>query len=252
MQLYGGDAVRRGRTLTAIPTSIYSCIRDTRPASSTAGATSFSTTRLHTIAFPDLEKNHNPRMAAPTEAQIAHQQLIEQLDIHSIHRQFRNPNWKPNQRRNKNVKAIVGDAVRREASAMATPQDASGVATPAGGDSAGLSTSGTSTPANNNATTAPNLAQASQSLSKLVLEKSLKAPGGVASAPTATYTNIESAPSLAHSKHYCDVTGLPAAYVDPKTRLRYHNKEVFALIRTMGQSTAEQYLEARGAHTVLK
>lgn len=190
-------------------------------------------------------------MAAPTEAQIAHQQLIEKLDIHSVHKHFRSSTWKPNQRRNKNLKAIVGDASKREASAMGTPQDMSGDATPAADD--GLSTSGTSTPATaeNGNQPPPNLAQASRSLSKLVLEKSLKAPGG-ASAPNATYTNIESAPSLAHSKHYCDITGLPAPYMDPKTRLRYHNKEIFGLIRTLPQGAAEQFLEARGAHTVLK
>ncbi|KJZ79290.1 hypothetical protein HIM_01441 [Hirsutella minnesotensis 3608] len=192
-------------------------------------------------------------MAAPTEAQIAHQQLIEQLDIHSIHKNFRNPSWRPNQRRNKNLKAIVGDATKREASALATPQDVSGDATPADD---GLSTSGTSTPATtgNGNGIAPNLAQASRSLSKLVLEKTLKAAGGtgIVTAPSATYTNIESAPSLAHAKHYCDVTGLPAPYLDPKTRMRYHNKEVFGLIRSLPQSSAEQFLEARGAHTVLK
>lgn len=190
--------------------------------------------------------------AVPTEAQIQHQRLIEQLDIHSIHKNFRNAHWKPNQRRNKNLKAIVGDASRREASALATPQDGSGNATPANDD--GLSTSGTSTPAtsSNGSNQQPNLAQASRSLSKLVLEKSLRPPGGVSNAPNATYTNIESAPSLAHSKHYCDVTGLPAPYLDPKTRMRYHNREVFALIRALPQSSAEQFLEARGAHTVLK
>ncbi|KAI5463247.1 YL1 nuclear protein C-terminal domain-containing protein [Mariannaea sp. PMI_226] len=189
-------------------------------------------------------------MAAPTEAQIAHQELIEKLDIHSIHKHFRSSTWKPNQRRNKNLKAIVGDATRREASAMGTPQDASGIATPADD---GLSTSGTSTPATTETgNQALNLAQASRSLSKLVLEKSLKPSGGPVSAPTATYTNIESAPSLAHNKRYCDITGLPAPYMDPKTRLRYHNKEVFGLIRTLPQGAAEQYLEARGAHTVLK
>lgn len=201
-------------------------------------------------------------MAQPTEAQIAHQQLIEQLDIHSVHKNFRNPHWRPNQRRNKNLKAIVGDASRREASALATPQGASGNATPAAAvadNDDGLSTSGTSTPAtssNGGSNNTPNLAQASRSLSKLVLEKSLKPPppGGapVAAAPTATYTNIESAPSLAHAKRYCDVTGLPAPYLDPKTRLRYHNKEVFGLVRSLPQTTAEQFLEARGAHTVLK
>lgn len=192
--------------------------------------------------------------AAPkeaTEAQIQHQKLIEQLDIHAIHKTFRNQHWKPNQRRNKNLKAIVGDASRREASALATPQDGSGQATPSRDD--GQCTSGASTPATSNGRDQPpNLAQASRSLSKLVLEKSLKPPGGIVSAPTATYTNIESAPSLAHSKHYCDVTGLPAPYQDPKTRIRYHNREVYALIRSLPQTSAELFLEARGAHTVLK
>ncbi|KAG6365940.1 hypothetical protein INS49_000116 [Diaporthe citri] len=181
--------------------------------------------------------------------QAAHYALIEQLDIHSIHKSFRNPSWRPNQRRNKNIKTILGDASRREASLAVTPMDnGSGAATP--NDAArdddkddGLSTSGTSTPANDASSTPggaggtpsssqPNLAQASRSL--------------------ATYTNIESAPSLAPQKRYCDVTGLPAPYQDPKTRLRYHDKEVFAMIRGLPQGYAEQYLEARGAHTVLK
>ncbi|KAK7747761.1 hypothetical protein SLS62_008905 [Diatrype stigma] len=214
-------------------------------------------------------------MAAPTEAQIAHQELIDKLDIHSVHKSFRNPHWKPNQRRNKNIKTILGDASRKEAMSInATPQDPnSGTVTPggagagAGGDKDdGLSTSGSSTPvaaATNSSGSAgdslqPNLAQASRSLSKLVLEKNMRQNGGgggggaTASAPSATYTNIESAPSLAHTKRYCDVTGLPAPYLDPKSRLRYHDKEVFAFIRSLPQGIPEQYLEARGAHTVLK
>ncbi|KAK6214030.1 hypothetical protein LQW54_004805 [Pestalotiopsis sp. IQ-011] len=198
-------------------------------------------------------------MATPTEAQLAHQALIDELDIHSIPKSFRNTNWRPNQRRNKNIKTILGDASRKEASTIATPQDGdSGAATPAPAvDENGLSTSGTSTPASTTAGSGsggPNLAQASRSLSKLVLEKSLKgAPAGTtSSAPSATYTNIESAPSLAHTKRYCDVTGLPAPYLDPKSRLRYHDREVFSFIRSLPQGVTEQYLEARGAHTVLK
>ncbi|KAK4217850.1 hypothetical protein QBC37DRAFT_414093 [Rhypophila decipiens] len=211
--------------------------------------------------------NQTPEQQA---AQAAHVALIEQLDIHSIHKTFRNPHWRPNQRRNKNIKTILGDASRKEASSViATPQDNSGAATPAaaaGGADDGLSTSGTSTPAttaNGNGNSASgiqtNLAQASRSLSKLVLEKSLNVPrptngGGVvpSSAPTATYTNIESAPSLAPQRHYCDVTGLPGPYLDPKTRMRYHNREVFATIRSLPNGVGEQFLEARGAHTVLK
>lgn len=209
---------------------------------------------------------------AKEAAQAAHYALLEELDIHSIHKSFRNPSWKPNQRRNKNIKTILGDASRKEASASsaaATPQDnGSGAATPGGPANAaddrddGLSTSGASTPAAPAAGGAPNLAQASRSLSKLVLEKSLSRPpgqtpgGGLAAggagAPSATYTNIESAPSLAPQRKYCDVTGLKGNYQDPKTRLRYHNAEVFGLIRDLPQGYAEQYLEARGAHTVLK
>lgn len=207
-------------------------------------------------------------MAAPTEAQLAHQQLLDELDIHSIAKTFRNPHWRPNQRRNKNIKTILGDASRKEASALATPQEnTSGAATPAPVNEDGLSTSGTSTPAttvggsSGSNAVQPNLAQASRSLSKLVLEKSLRpngflggggGGGSMISAPTVTYTNVESAPSLAHAKHYCDVTGLPAPYLDPKTRMRYHNREVFSLIRSLPQGVAEQYLEARGAHVVLK
>ncbi|KLU82738.1 hypothetical protein MAPG_01807 [Magnaporthiopsis poae ATCC 64411] len=176
-------------------------------------------------------------------AQAAHQQLIEQLDNHSVHKSFRNPNWRPNQRRNKNIKTILVDASRKEASVIATPQDNnSGAATPIPPATDGLSTSGMSTPA------------ASRSLSKLVLEKSLKpaGAGGGPSAPSATYTNIESAPSMAPLKRYCDITGLAAPYTDPKTRLRYHNREIFSIIRSFPQGVAEQFLEARGAQTVLK
>lgn len=216
---------------------------------------------------------------AKEAAQAAHYALLEELDIHSIHKSFRNPSWKPNQRRNKNIKTILGDASRKEASASsvaATPQDnGSGAATPGAAAAGatddrddGLSTSGASTPAaaGGGAGAQPNLAQASRSLSKLVLEKSLggggggrapgQTPGGLAAggagAPSATYTNIESAPSLAPQRKYCDVTGLRGNYQDPKTRLRYHNAEVFGLIRNLPQGYAEQYLEARGAHTVLK
>ncbi|KAG4027102.1 hypothetical protein MFRU_033g00720 [Monilinia fructicola] len=189
-------------------------------------------------------------MAPPTPEAEAHQALIDQLDVHSIRKPFRNPHWRPNQRRNKNIKTILSDSVRKEASLMPT-QDNSGAATPFSEDNT-TSTDGEMTPAPTSAPTLqPNLAQASKNLSKLVLERNMRT-NGPSNAPNATYTNIESAPSLAHSKHYCDITGLPAPYTDPKTRLRYHNKEVFGVVRSLGQGVAEQYLEVRGAHTVLK
>lgn len=239
---------------------------------------------------PQLTEQQLKEQAAKEEkerVQAAHYALLEELDIHSVHKTFRSSSWKPNQRRNKNIKTILGDATRRAeaaaSSVAATPADQdSGAATPNAQQQQqqqqqqtnnnelddGLSTSGISTPANDPGATssaptpnnaAPNLAQASRSLSKLVLEKNLhkgQTPGGLAAggagAPSATYTNIESAPSLAPQRKYCDVTGLQGNYQDPKTRLRYYNAEVFGLIRALPQGYAEQYLEARNAHTVLK
>ncbi|KAF7713960.1 Chromatin-remodeling complex subunit C [Penicillium ucsense] len=186
--------------------------------------------------------------AVSTKDDEAHQQLLSQLDIAALPKPFRNPHWKPSTRRNKNVKAIISETSRKEASQLAT-QTNSGAMTPVATDT--MSTDGTKTPADGPGKNT-NIAQAAQNLSTLVLEKNARAmyPSG----PAVTYTNIESAPSLdpANKRHYCDITGLPGPYTDPKTRLRYHNKEIFGVIRNLSQGVPESYLEARGAHTILK
>ncbi|KAJ5771090.1 uncharacterized protein N7511_003141 [Penicillium nucicola] len=175
----------------------------------------------------------------------AHQRLLNTLDISVGPKPFRNAYWKSSQRRNKNVKQVVSEASRKEASVLAT-QANSGATTP-----------GVGTPATDGEQTslevpAPNLSQATQNLSTLVLEKNARA--GIASGPAVTYTNIESAPSLnpGNQHHYCDITGLKGPYTDPKTRLRYHDKEIYKVIRSLAQGVPENYLEARGAHTILK
>jgi INO80 complex subunit C len=188
---------------------------------------------------------------ATPAADDSHQQLLDQMDMTPIPKPFRTQTWKPSLRRNKNLKQILSETSRKEASVLAT-QNNSGASTPYPPASTGV-TDGALTPAyTNGISRPPNIAQAAQSLSNLVLEKNLKV--ALQSGPAVTYTNIESAPSLhpAHQRHYCDITGLPAPYTDPKTRLRYHNKEVFGVVRSLGQGTAERYLEARGAHVVLK
>lgn len=176
----------------------------------------------------------------------SHQKLLDQLDLTLKPRPFRNPNWKPSQRRNKNVKQIMAEAARKEAT-----HENSGSSTPHTQSS--IIDAGAATPLPTNGTfIQPNVSQAAQNLSTMVLERNLQA--SLPSGPMATYTNIESAPSLhpAHQKHYCDITGLPAPYTDPKSRLRYHNKEVFDVVRHLPPGAAERYLEARGAHIVLK
>ncbi|MCJ1399630.1 hypothetical protein MMC11_002832 [Xylographa trunciseda] len=204
-----------------------------------------------------------PPPPPPSAADDSHQQLLDTLDLALQSRPFRHPHWKPSQRRNKNIKQILSEASRKEASVLAT-QNNSGTSTPQPS-----TTTGAATPLPSNGTSSsgplphPNIAQAAQSLSTLVLERNLQATLGASGAmisaggtgPVATYTNIESAPSLhpAHQRPYCDITGLPTpGYTDPKTRLRFFDREVFEVVRGLPQGVAEKYLEARGAHVVLK
>jgi INO80 complex subunit C len=183
-----------------------------------------------------------------------HAALLDTLDMHKIHKPFRNPNWRPPQRRNKNLKQILSEAQRAQQSMINTQQN-SGASTPL------PPTDGSTTPSLH-----PNPAQASQDLSRLVLEKNLKqtqngagggalTPGGTGLpgvTPSVTYTSIAAAPSLKPKKKYCDITGLPAKYRDPKTGLNYVNAEVYAVVKSLTTSQVQEYLAARGANTVLK
>ena len=193
--------------------------------------------------------------ATPQPQDDSHQQLLDQMDIYYVPKPFRNQTWKPSGRRNKNTKQIIGETNRREASVMAT-QNNSGASTPL--PATGATSDGTSTPLHGAMGTRPlNMAQATQSLSTLVLERNLqKAANGLppTGGPAVTYTNIESAPSLhpAHQKQYCDITGLPSGYTDPKTKLRYHDREIFGVVRTLPPGVPDQYLAARGANVILK
>jgi len=177
-----------------------------------------------------------------------HHELLDRLDMYKIHKAFRNPAWKPPQRRNKNLKQIISEAARREQSLINTQNN-----------------SGTSTPTTADGGTAlnPNPTQGSQDLSRLVLDKNTKATsslqpptmtqqGQTIQIPSYTYTSLAAAPSLKPKQRYCDITGLPARYQDPKSGLRYHDKEIYAVVKTLGTAQVQEYLAARGAHTVLK
>jgi INO80 complex subunit C len=226
-------------------------------------------------------------MAPITQAsdETNHQALLDALDLFGVPKPFRALHWKPPQRRNKTVRQIISDASRREASASMMPtQNNSGSSTPVLPPPSDAASAGALTPvhghghhhhhhhANGAGTSGSSIAQAAQRLDRLVLERNRLAAGGLLAPPVAvagagaagggaagaslavTYTNIESAPSLHPSsqRRYCDVTGLPAPYTDPKTRLRYRDGEIFAVVRQMQQATTEGYLAARGAHFVLK
>ena len=174
-----------------------------------------------------------------------HAALLDTLDMQKVPKPFRNPNWKPPQRRNKNLKQILSEAQRAQQSLINTQQN-SGATTPQ------PSTDGTAPPASLN----PNLAQADRDLNRAVLEKNAGRPqpnGALVSlGPSVTCTSIAAAPSLKPKKKYCDITGLPAKYTDPKTGLYYFNAEVYKIIKSLNTTQVQEYLAARGANTVLK
>lgn len=62
------------------------------------------------------------------------------------------------------------------------------------------------------------------------------------------YVTIAVAPSIHPPlQHYCDVTGLPTQYRDPKTGLYYKDASVFAAIRACSTQRVQQFLGLRNA-----
>lgn len=54
------------------------------------------------------------------------------------------------------------------------------------------------------------------------------------------WSDIDAPPSLLPQKKYCDITGLEGKYTDPKTKLRFHNSEVYAVIQTLPASIDQE------------
>ncbi|KAJ1733519.1 Co-chaperone [Coemansia biformis] len=67
-----------------------------------------------------------------------------------------------------------------------------------------------------------------------------------------TYWAADAPPSLVPQKKYCDITGLPAPYTDPKTSVRYHSAEVYRILRLLPPGSEQQYLALRNASVALK
>ncbi|KAJ3676633.1 hypothetical protein LUZ60_004045 [Juncus effusus] len=66
------------------------------------------------------------------------------------------------------------------------------------------------------------------------------------------YLNIEAPPSIYPSKKYCDITGFEAAYVDPRTKMRYTDPDAFRRVRNLPNEQVQRYLSLRNAAVVFK
>lgn len=174
-----------------------------------------------------------PLAPAPVDEKRVQEMAI--LDLVARRKPFKNPNWQPSQRRNKNVKQLLGDVARKDHGTL-------------------IQTETTNAPERPHHASLMVPADASGQTLEQGVQASLAQADSQRASMMITYTNIESAPSLhpGDKRHYCDITGLPATYTDPKSRLRYTNKEVFEVIRNLPAGAAERYLEARAAHVILK
>ena len=67
-----------------------------------------------------------------------------------------------------------------------------------------------------------------------------------------TYSTIDAPPSFRPAKKYSDISGLPASYTDPHTKLHYSTAEEFKLIRKLPSDIVAGYLTLRRANTQLQ
>ena len=67
-----------------------------------------------------------------------------------------------------------------------------------------------------------------------------------------TYSNIAAAPSMLPAKKYSDISGLPAKYTDPQTKLRYASADEYKTIRLLPDEAVSGLLAVRRALQKLK
>ncbi|XP_019897055.1 INO80 complex subunit C [Esox lucius] len=65
------------------------------------------------------------------------------------------------------------------------------------------------------------------------------------------YYSIDAPPSLKPAKKYSDISGLPANYTDPQTKLRFTSSEEFSYLRLLPTDTVTGYLALRKATCIV-
>ena len=67
-----------------------------------------------------------------------------------------------------------------------------------------------------------------------------------------SYNSVDVGFSVKKPIKYCDFVGFHANYQDPKTSMRYFNREFYQIIKKMTDGQRDQYLQIRKANVVLK
>nr|XP_033783272.1 INO80 complex subunit C-like isoform X2 [Geotrypetes seraphini] len=66
-----------------------------------------------------------------------------------------------------------------------------------------------------------------------------------------SYFNIDAPPSFKPAKKYSDISGLPANYTDPQSKLRFSTTEEFNYIRMLPTDVVTGYLALRKATSIV-
>lgn len=66
-----------------------------------------------------------------------------------------------------------------------------------------------------------------------------------------TWFNIDAPPSVLPAGHWCDITGLEGPY-KTNSKLRFHDQEIYQIVKKMAPEVDQKYLKLRKAHFVLK
>lgn len=67
-----------------------------------------------------------------------------------------------------------------------------------------------------------------------------------------SYYSIDGGISVKKPKKYCDFTGFHSTYEDPKSHLRYFNKDFYPYVSSIPDSTRDDYLALRKANIILR
>ncbi|XP_075442112.1 INO80 complex subunit C isoform X1 [Ascaphus truei] len=67
-----------------------------------------------------------------------------------------------------------------------------------------------------------------------------------------SYFNIDAPPSCKPAKKYSDISGLPANYTDPQSKLRFSTIEEFNYIRMLPTDVVTGYLTLRKATSIVQ
>lgn len=65
------------------------------------------------------------------------------------------------------------------------------------------------------------------------------------------YSAINAPPSFRPAQKFSDLSGLPAPYTDPQTRLRFANKDEYSTIIDLPMDISAGYLALRGATSIV-